>query len=53
MARSEMTEHLVLVLIQKSHKLNCLENSSCASETMYEAFNFSLKLHGVLSKQLA
>jgi len=29
MASSEMTEHSVLVLMQKWHKLNCFENYSC------------------------
>ena len=30
-----------------------LNQSPSASETVYEAFNFSLKLLGVVSKQLA
>jgi len=43
MARSEMTRYSFLVLIK-------LQSSS---ETVYEAFDFSLKLFSVLSKQLA
>ena len=90
MARSQMNEHSVLVLIQKWHKLNCFENSSCkrlsfnnsanssrawqvcallkfsivyglwiqlflnqSPKCFWNCFNFSLKLLGVLSKQLA
>jgi len=40
MARSEMTEHSFLVLIQRWHKL-CFENSSCKLLLSYKSSNSS------------